>query len=820
MRDPRPSVGACASVHASVAERWCLLLITGLLSQGPNMAQLNLVTERRAMIHGDVRGVMHRLEVGIDQLPPDAPPLQRVRMLELLGEQYHRLSDIGHAKTYWDEGLRLRQVAFGDSSAEAAVGYAYRARYHNYMAASQLDHQRSAFQVASRAKHLLNARADRIDPGERTLILREYAYAHKVVDLYERTEHHAHLVRTRTFFRQALHAAATAQDTIWMAQVLHDIGNTFTDEAGDVDLPVPKRTIVDSAQACYQRSIALMTTAGFGNSDAVMMDHYTTALLYRYAYGPDSVALAVEAFDRALRTMLQQVGQPPDADPLQYAPRIANPAQMVELLYQRADLLQKWIDPRTELQQVNDAIRTIEAAVPYWEQMLRESKSHELQKVTGSYSHFPFRLGSLLYLHRHRLTGDRDDLLASLRWCERNRNALDQRKRMNLGLDPSSTNGPELHRTDPIAPSGTVVIVFNHPGSGLVYVIDETGLSVTEIPEFPADPDHSTGSFKAFPVADPKWTPATYAREGHRWYDLLLAPVLEHHDARNIIIVPYGSLALVPFEALCTSPTATAWANVAFVGRTHTVRYARSVSDALAPTSTCPRTNAMFATTVADGLSALPFAQALAARLHASFAESDLDPALDRRALLGSLNDPGLLHIASHGANPGVPDSDPQLHLADGTWPATSILNERTRRTLVVLSTCSSGSGRNFQGEGVMSIAHAFLGAGAKAVVHTLWPVDDRATSEIIEGFYAALDAGLPASEALHQAKLEFIAHHADDGLAHPFYWSGVVLSGAEIDLEPTSNHTTWYAVVVGLLLLAGAYWFNRSRSACDRAAN
>ena len=110
-----------------------------------------------------------------------------------------------------------------------------------------------------------------------------------------------------------------------------------------------------------------------------------------------------------------------------------------------------------------------------------------------------------------------------------------------------------------------------------------------------------------------------------------------------------------------------------------------------------------------------------------------------------------------------------------------------------------------------MSIAHAFLGAGTKAVVHTLWPVDDRATSEILGDFYKGLEEDLPASEALGRAKTDFIARHTDDGLADPFYWSGIVLTGTDVRMVPMRNSTWWYALGA-LPVLAGGYMFSKRR--------
>ncbi|MBK9538263.1 MAG: CHAT domain-containing protein [Flavobacteriales bacterium] len=737
--------------------------------------------------------------------------LDTARSLEALGENRYRISDIGEAKDYWDEALLLRQRAFGDSSLEAAVGYAHQARYHNYMAASQLDHQRSAYVEGARARHLLKTRKGHIDALERVLVLREFGYAFKVFEQFDPTEHHAHLVATRSFYREALRAAIAAQDTIWIAQVTHDIGNTFTDEAGWSDLPVPKTIIVDSALGCYERSIALMTAAGFGTSEAVMMDHYTTGLLYKGAYGADSSRASIAAFDRALRTMLQNAGQPPDVDPLTYDARITNPAQMVELFFLRAHVLGLWDDTHPDNAHVDEAIRTLEAAVPYWKQLLREYRSHDIEKVVGSYGHYPFQPGSVMYMRRYRRKGDPEDLLRSLIWSERNRGASLQRKRMLAGLPTDMANDSSLTNSALIASKGSVVIAYNHPAFKGAFVVDENGLSVTELGEIPADLDRSTGRFDAFDAGKQGWTPERYAQESYAWYARLLKPVLERRQVREIVIVPYGSLALLPFEALCTSPDAVHWRDAAFLGKQYRVRYARSVAEALMPQTTCPIDDAFLATVHADSLADMPFARTLAEELHAELRESVLEEDLTGTELVDALTRPGSIHIATHGVNPATPDAAPFLLLSDGAWAATALQDELSRRTLAVLSTCSSGSGRNYQGEGVMSIAHAFLGAGTKAVVHTLWPVDDRATSEILRDFYNGLQEGLPASEALARAKQEFIMRHAADGLADPFYWSGIVLTGNDVRMERSHNNAWWYSLSV-LPILAGGYMFSRRR--------
>lgn len=783
----------------------------------PLCGQPDLVSERKAMVRGDVHGVIRRLSAALAQDVYRADPLEKARALELLGEQYHRISDIGHAKEQWDEALLLRQRAFGDSSAEAATGYAYRARYHSYMAASQLDHQDIALHVAARAKNVLKTRRGKVDPLERVLILREYGYAFKVAAMILTMAPELRLKTTRSYFREALRAANAAKDTIWTAQVFHDIGNTFTDAAGDAD-PKAKDRIVDSALFHYDRSIELMTAAGYGNSGAVMMDHYTTALVYRYAYRKDSLQRSINAFDEALRTLLRQAGNDADVDPLRYDDRITDLAQMLELYYQRAECIHKAIEAHTEATLLDKAIAGIEAAVPYWEQMLRAYRSADMEKITGSYSHFPFRLGSELFLQRYRLSNDVRDLLRSVEWSERNRTALAQRKQLRADVRSPAAPTRVLDASALKAPPGTIIIVYNPFPSA--FVIDENGLSVTHLLNEGMDLDYSGTEFREFAISGKERDPTRYAEEAFRIYQQLLDPILARHKERNVVLVPYGSMALLPFEALCSSPNGNTWNELAYLGRSHTIRYTRSIAEALAIPTDCPRTNALFATVTTDSLAALPFAQRLAKTLHAEHVASTYNDGLATTDMASALSEPGLLHIATHGVSPTTPDDLPFLLLADGPWSTAELRSIEVKRTLAILSTCSSGRGRTYQGDGVMSLAHAFLNAGAQSTVHTLWPVDDRATSEILATFYEGLEQGLPASSALQQAKEQFIQAHTSDGLAAPFYWSGIVLTGNDVLLEQ-ADKPWWILAVAAVVLAMGAYMLsNRFRRSRARAAS
>lgn len=77
---------------------------------------------------------------------------------------------------------------------------------------------------------------------------------------------------------------------------------------------------------------------------------------------------------------------------------------------------------------------------------------------------------------------------------------------------------------------------------------------------------------------------------------------------------------------------------------------------------------------------------------------------------------------------------------------------------LVVLSACDTGLGCTAGGDGVLGLTRAFLTAGARSVVSSLWKVDDAATSLLMKEFYKNhWERGLSKSESLRQAQLRVL---------------------------------------------------------------
>ena len=86
-----------------------------------------------------------------------------------------------------------------------------------------------------------------------------------------------------------------------------------------------------------------------------------------------------------------------------------------------------------------------------------------------------------------------------------------------------------------------------------------------------------------------------------------------------------------------------------------------------------------------------------------------------------------------------------------------------------------------------MNLARAFLTAGAKSVVASLWSVDDRSTATLMSMFYEHLSKGLPVRDSLRQAQLDFVKAYG--AKASPYYWAGFEVIGD--GTQRISNETT-----------------------------
>jgi CHAT domain-containing protein len=143
-----------------------------------------------------------------------------------------------------------------------------------------------------------------------------------------------------------------------------------------------------------------------------------------------------------------------------------------------------------------------------------------------------------------------------------------------------------------------------------------------------------------------------------------------------------------------------------------------------------------------------------------------------------------VIHLAVHGiADSAFPDrasllllSDPKVG-EDGFLQASEIVHLRLNADLVVLSACDTAVGPLEGQEGIANLSRAFLLAGARTVVSTLWQVDDDSSLFLMKHFYQHLSSTQSAASALTAAKRDMLRMFGQK--ASPYEWAGFIVEGA-----------------------------------------
>ncbi len=279
-------------------------------------------------------------------------------------------------------------------------------------------------------------------------------------------------------------------------------------------------------------------------------------------------------------------------------------------------------------------------------------------------------------------------------------------------------------------------------------------------------------------------------------YNIVIQPIADLVQGDELIIVPDGPLWLAPYAALMD-------ADSRYLCDSFRIRLIPSLTS-LKLFADCPddyhsRSGALI---VGDPwveevinrkgekfLDPLPFARKEVEMIGEIL---NVTPLIGKKAtkyqVLKELSSVALVHIAAHGCmetgeialtpDPKRTSSIPTKE--DYILSMTDVLSVNLRAPLVVLSCCNSGQGE-IKAEGVVGIARAFMGAGARSVLVSLWANDDEATLEFMRSFYHHLMKGRSASESLNQAMKDL---RESDKYSDVRYWAPFVLIGDDVTLD------------------------------------
>lgn len=264
-------------------------------------------------------------------------------------------------------------------------------------------------------------------------------------------------------------------------------------------------------------------------------------------------------------------------------------------------------------------------------------------------------------------------------------------------------------------------------------------------------------------------------------------------EKATIVLIPHDVLWLFPFAALKTETEK-------YIGTQHTLLYSPSMKaltqiDGEIPYSSIKDAKALIVgnpiMSQADKryrFSELKGAEEEAIALSQLF---QTQPLLQAKATQQAVEDgainANILHLATHGMADEANPLDSFLVLADlfkadgslekdGILKAREIMHWSVPAELVNLSACQTALGK-VSGDGIIGLSRAFLVAGSRSVLVSLWNISDAATAAFMQHFYQYYLASGNKGLALQQA-MAIMQSQSD--YAHAVYWSGFTLVGSD----------------------------------------
>lgn len=266
----------------------------------------------------------------------------------------------------------------------------------------------------------------------------------------------------------------------------------------------------------------------------------------------------------------------------------------------------------------------------------------------------------------------------------------------------------------------------------------------------------------------------------------------------RVVVVPDGPLHLAPFAALGAVAESPAGASARYLCEDYCLSYAPSATVLLelrARKSPAPKPDRSQIVAVCDPAYAAPraepgqLAQGEIARRSASSWSRLAAAAGEAKEIRSVWGERATVLTQAEATEQGVKDAAGKaacLHFATHAYldPASPLYSaivlapDRDRPaqdaylqayevcemdldgSLAVLSACETARGTENEGEGLMGLSRAFFLAGSRAVVATLWQVDDEATSVLGAEFHRRLKEGQPVSVALREAQLAMLGRY------------------------------------------------------------
>lgn len=338
--------------------------------------------------------------------------------------------------------------------------------------------------------------------------------------------------------------------------------------------------------------------------------------------------------------------------------------------------------------------------------------------------------------------------------------------------------------------------------------------------------EHSSSSAPVF---------QSFVASAHTLYQMLVKPFESSFGNSSLQVIPDGAINLVPFDILVQrmpDKSVVDYRNLDYLLKSRAIGYAYSTAMLRNIGRRVVNSPSLLAVGFTGGQRQRAPADDMRALEEIEGAEKELETLSerfrngrflrDREATESNFKalaaDYDIIHLAIHGKGDRTSNFSASLFfrsrydsIDDGVFHAYELYSMKLKAQMAVLSACESGIGKDYRGEGMISMASAFTSAGCENTLMSLWKVNDQASIVLMDDFYMQLLNGAPIDEALRQAKINYL-ERSDEITADPQTWAPLVAYGSLHQVFEKDNRSPYLILVLAFVafFVAGTFYIRR----------
>lgn len=723
------------------------------------------------------------------------------RHYNLAGEIYYQYSDIEEAHKYWERSYRLIKNKFGNNSVYLAGNYSLISRYFNFKISID-----SAYYYAEKSIEICRRKKDSLYLIPVNKIYREYACALKIEKekknyLKARDESKIYLDSAMFFNHKYF-----SDNTIYIAQIYHDIGNLYTDKAlyykRELNNQLKSTEYLVKANNYYDKSLQIRKQTWGNKHDKISTLYFVKGLSYLYCYKYDSLYKVLNYYQKALCALSKQYNDTSIYSVPTEKYNFSNPASALTLLRFKIDAFYFLYLKTNDVKYLEHCYNHSLMAVELWQTTFTKLKTNEIHLAMEVYGASPFS-SIVPYANKYYQLTKKEEIKQNIfKWIELNKYSTilkNQIENKSISIKPSNVVVSEIQNN--LQNNQAIVEYYTTPDGLICSVISKNTFEVFPINE----------TFKSETFSDSlllnlkKHNAKAYCKTAKILNDSIIQPYIKllPKEITHLIIIPHGKLTEIPFEALILNE-ANNYSKAEYLIKHYMISYALSCKLLLNNKTEYLTHNIAVISPQYNQHSNLPFSKKLVNDLSSDFNTSNF-------SLSDTSQNNSILHVSAHAyadyqnsRNSYILTSDNQKLLL------TEISKTKLKYKLAILNACETANGANEVGEGIINFSRHFYLAGVKSTITTLWKVDDEATAYIINYFYSELQKGNSTIASLHNAKLNYLKNIKSVDDYDPYYWAGSIYTGNEMTLESKNN---WhYYLIGGSVIIAGLFLSRKLR--------